>query len=260
MLFDGNVVRSEYSVILSHMEPLLIISGHYDVISKKLKKLLILRFLIYECFFRDKNVLIVVRITFASKWFVTWPCYHYELENDRFDHPIRNFIVTSGEMISGSRNKYFRNQCNKCISLSYNFPILFPFFLLRILKIRDEKMLLPITRDSSTNKQQRQMWSLSASTLSDKRVQNQNSNHNFSNETRKSNFYLMSISWPSDRVLWESMHVIHAFLHRNARILIKTNFFRTGWQWDSEKVFWLPSLKGVLMTSRTWITIQLPKN
>ena len=140
MLLDGNVVRSEYSVILSHMEPLLIISAHYDVISKKMKKILILRILISECFFRNKNVLIVIRITFASKWCVTWPCYQYELENDRFDQSIRHFIVTSGEMISGSRNKYFWNQCNKCVSLSYHFPLLFPFFLFRILKLRDEKL------------------------------------------------------------------------------------------------------------------------
>ena len=67
MLFDGNVVRSEYSVILSHMEPLLIISGHYDVISKKLKKLLILRFLVPECFFRKENVFIVISIKNTSK-------------------------------------------------------------------------------------------------------------------------------------------------------------------------------------------------
>ena len=38
MLFDGNVVRSDQWVILSHMVPILIISGHYDVISKKLIK------------------------------------------------------------------------------------------------------------------------------------------------------------------------------------------------------------------------------
>ena len=137
-------------------------------------------------------------------------------------------------MISESRNKYFWNQCSKCVSLSYHFPLLFQIFLIRIMTVRDEKMLLTMTRDSSTDKQQKLMWSLSDSTLSDKRVQNQNSNHKFSNETRSSNFDLMSISWPSDRVLWESMHVIHAFLHRNTRILIKTNFFRTGWQWDSE--------------------------
>ena len=126
-------------------------------------------------------------------------------------------------MISESRNEYFWNRFSKCVSLSYHFPLLFQIFLIRIMTVRDEKMLLTMTRDSSTDKQQKLMWSLSDSTLSDKRVQNQNSNHKFSNETRSSNFDLMSISWPSDRVLWESMHVIHALLHRNARIIIKTN-------------------------------------
>ena len=35
MLFGENVVGSDHLVILSYMVPLLIISGHYDVISKK---------------------------------------------------------------------------------------------------------------------------------------------------------------------------------------------------------------------------------
>ena len=67
MFFGGNVVRSDHLIILSHMEPLLVISGHCDVISKKFKKILISRFLVSECFFRDKNVLIVISITYASK-------------------------------------------------------------------------------------------------------------------------------------------------------------------------------------------------
>ena len=54
MFFNGNVVRSGHLVILSYMEPLVIISGHYDVISKKLKKLLISRFSVPECFFATK--------------------------------------------------------------------------------------------------------------------------------------------------------------------------------------------------------------
>ena len=67
MLFGGIVVRSDHWVILSYMGPLLIISGTYDVISKKLKKLVISLLLVSECFFRDKNVLIVISITYASK-------------------------------------------------------------------------------------------------------------------------------------------------------------------------------------------------
>ena len=151
MLFGGNVVRSDHSVIPSHLEPLLIISGHSDVISKKLKKLLISRFLVSEWFFRDKNVLIVISITYASKWCVMWPSYQSDLENDWFEHRLRNLIITSGWMISRSRNKYFWNQWNKCISLSYHIPRLFPIFLFRIMTVRDEKMLCAITRDSSTD-------------------------------------------------------------------------------------------------------------
>ena len=67
MLFDENVVRSDHWVIMSHMVPLLIISGHYDVISKKFHKLLILRCLVSEIFFRNRYVLIVISIANASK-------------------------------------------------------------------------------------------------------------------------------------------------------------------------------------------------
>ena len=67
MFFDGNVVRSGHLVLLSYMVPLSIISGHYDVISKKFKKLLISRFSVPECFFRNENVFIVISIKNTSK-------------------------------------------------------------------------------------------------------------------------------------------------------------------------------------------------
>ena len=67
MLFGGNMVRTDHLVIPSYMVPLLMISGHYDVISKKFQKLLILRFLVSELFFREKCVLIVFSIVFDSK-------------------------------------------------------------------------------------------------------------------------------------------------------------------------------------------------
>ena len=47
MLFGGNMVRNDFSVIPSYMVPLLSISGHYDVIWKKFEKLLISQFLIF---------------------------------------------------------------------------------------------------------------------------------------------------------------------------------------------------------------------
>jgi len=90
--------------------PLLIISGHYDVISKKSKKLLISQFLVSELFFRDQYVLIVISIEYASKWWVTWPISHNQLENDQFDLSIGKLIPTSGLIISLSRNDYFWDQ------------------------------------------------------------------------------------------------------------------------------------------------------
>ena len=120
MLFGENVVGSDHLVISSYMVPLLIISGHYDVISKKFQKLLILRFLVSELFFRNKYVFIVISIIFDSKWWVTWPFSPYELKNNQFDHFIGKFISTSGLMISMSRNEYFWNQCLLGFNLRYH--------------------------------------------------------------------------------------------------------------------------------------------
>ena len=120
MLFGGNMVRTDHLVIPSYMVPLLMISGHYDVISKKFKKLLILRFLVSELFFRDKYVFIVISIVFDSKWWVTWPFSPYELKNNQFDHFIGKFIPTSGLMISMARNEHFWDQC----FLGFNFRYL----------------------------------------------------------------------------------------------------------------------------------------
>ena len=106
MPFGENMVGSDRLVISSYMVPLLIISGHYDVISKELKKLLISRFSVFECFFRSKNALIVIRSKNAEKWCVTWPFFEYDLENPQFGHYFRNFIRTSGSKISWSQNKY----------------------------------------------------------------------------------------------------------------------------------------------------------
>ena len=119
MLFGGNMVRTDHLVIPSYMVPLLMISGHYDVISKKFQKLLILRFLVSELFFRTKYVSIVISIVFDSKWWVTWPFSPYELKNNQFDHFIGKFIPTSGLMISMSRNEYFWDQCLLGFNLRY---------------------------------------------------------------------------------------------------------------------------------------------
>ena len=110
MLFGGNMVRTDHLVIPSYMEPLSITSGHYDVISKKFQKSLILRFLVSELFFRNRYVFIVISIVFDSKWWVTWPFSHNELEDDQFGQFIDKFISISGLIISLSRIDYFRIQ------------------------------------------------------------------------------------------------------------------------------------------------------
>ena len=113
MIFGGNVVKSDHWVILAHMEPLLIISGRYDVISKKkIKKIVISLLLVLEWFFPNKNIMIVEIIEYASKWWVTWPLLHYDLENDQLGQFIRNCIRTSGSMIRWSQKQFICNTCN----------------------------------------------------------------------------------------------------------------------------------------------------
>ena len=120
MLFGKNMVRSDHLVISSYIEPLLIISGHYDVISKKFQKLLILRFFVPDLFFRNINKLIIISFGYASKWWVTWPFLYNELENDHFDRFIGKFIPTSGLMIYLSQTDYFWYQYLLGFNLRYH--------------------------------------------------------------------------------------------------------------------------------------------
>ena len=55
MLFGGNAVKSDHLVILSYMEPLWIISGHYDVTLKKLQKNIFLVIFDIGMIFYDKK-------------------------------------------------------------------------------------------------------------------------------------------------------------------------------------------------------------
>ena len=119
MLFGGNMIGSDRLVIPSYMEPLSITSGHYDVISKKIQKLLISRFSVSKLFFRNKYVLIVISIEYASKWWVTWPFSHNELEDDQFCQFIDKFISTSGLIISLSPIDYFWDKCLLGFNLRY---------------------------------------------------------------------------------------------------------------------------------------------
>ena len=147
MLFGENVVGSDHLVISSYMVPLLIITGHYDVISKKFKKILISLFSVSKCFFRCKTLLIVISSKNAAKWCVTWPFFEYDLENPQFDRYFRNFIRTSGSKICWSRYKYFSNPCKKCINLRYNLDNLSPIFLFNIMTVRDLKIFLTESHD-----------------------------------------------------------------------------------------------------------------
>jgi len=86
---------------------------------KIFQKILISWFLVSELFFRNKYVLIVISFVYASKWWVTWPFSHYELENDQFDHFIGKINPTSGLIISLSRNDYFWDQWLLGFNLRY---------------------------------------------------------------------------------------------------------------------------------------------
>ena len=86
---------------------------------KKFQKLIILRFLVSELFFRNKYMLIVISIVNASKWWVTWPFSYCEFENDQFDHFIGKLIPISGLIISLSRNDYFLDQWILGFNLRY---------------------------------------------------------------------------------------------------------------------------------------------
>ena len=120
MLFGGNMVRNDRLVIPSYMVPLPSISGHCDVIWKKLEKLLMSRFVVSVWFFRSNYKHVIISIVYASKWWVTWPFFHYELKNDHFDRFIGKFIPTSGLRIDSSWNDYFWDQCLLGFNLRYH--------------------------------------------------------------------------------------------------------------------------------------------
>ena len=104
---------------------------------KQFKKLLISLLLVSVCFFRDKNIVTVISIKYASKWWVTRPFLHNDLKNDQFGHFIRIFIGTSGLMIGRSQKQYFCSQRNKCFNLRYHSVGLSPHFLFHIITVRD---------------------------------------------------------------------------------------------------------------------------
>ena len=87
---------------------------------KKFEKLLISRFLVSEYFFRNEYKHVVISIVYASKWWVTWPFFHYAIGNDHFDGFIGKFISTSGLMIDLSWHDYFWDHCLLGFNLRYH--------------------------------------------------------------------------------------------------------------------------------------------
>jgi len=201
----------------------------------------------------------VIIIEYASKWWVTWPFLYYHFENDQFGQFIRNYIRTSGSMIRWLQKQYFCNVCNKCLNLRYRLVRLFPILLLHIMTVRDWKMFLPISRDLSTDKHQKVIERLSDSMMSNKSPKMKTSNQNSPNGPPRKNFDLMSISWPSDRLFWESTHWTSVFWSREARKMIEMILFWSSSKWSLAKIFWTPSMISKLMTSCAWIMLKLLK-
>ena len=119
-------------------------------------------------FFFTKNELIVISSKNATKWCAMWPYFEYDLDNNPFHHFFWNFIRTSGSNIGWSPNKYFSNQCKKCFNLRYNLDHLSLVFLFHVMTVRDVKMFSVVSRDLSTDKQNKIHGWIRKSTCSDK--------------------------------------------------------------------------------------------
>ena len=70
-------------------------------------------------------------------------------------------------------------------------------------------------------------------------------------------FSLMSISWPSHRLLWLWMHWTSVFWPKETKFLIKMEILWTRWKWGLANVFWTPILMYMWMTSFLWLTLEL---
>ena len=68
-------------------------------------------------------------------------------------------------------------------------------------------------------------------------------------------FDLLSISWPSDRVLWKSIDIACVFEQLDTENTKKSAIFRASPKWFPESVFWVPSLAWILMTSELWLIV-----
>ena len=177
------------------MVPLFIISGRYDVISKKFKKILISRFSVSECFFQILNVLLVISSENAAKWCVTWPFVAYDLQNTQFDHSLRFLSELPVRRSVGHKNYIFEISAKNASIWGITWSIYLWFYLIHIMTVRDEKMFLAESRDLSTDNRKSGIERLINFTVSDKRPKNMKSTHKLSYQTVRKIFDLMEISW-----------------------------------------------------------------
>ena len=200
-------------------------------------------------------MLIVISSKNAAKWCVTWPYFAYDLENAQIHHSFRNFVRTSGSKICRSPNKYFFNQCKKCFNLRYNSDYLSLIFFFHIMTVRDVKMFLAISRDLSTDKQNKIHRWIKNSTCSDKSHSKKNLDQNSGNGVGIANLDLLSISWPSYSFLWKPNPPMNAFWCEIMKNFIGTDFYSTNLKWCWFCVFWIASLMCKYMTSHLWLIL-----
>ena len=178
-----------------------------------------------------------------------WPYFAYDLENAQFHHSFRNLIRTSGWKICWSLNLYFSSQCKKCFNLRYNLDRLSLIFLIHIMTLRDVKMFLVVSRDSSTDKQLEWIRRISMIAMNDKSERTINFHQNSENESTSKSFNRLSFSWSSYRVLWISMNSQHPYFHTYVRNSAKYLVLLSSLKWGYIQSFWIPSLMYKLMTS-----------
>ena len=152
-------------------------------------------------------------------------------------------------MIRWSQKQNFCNKWNKCFNLRYHSVGLSPFFLFPIITVRNWKMFLVVSRDSSTDKQLEWIRRISMIAMNDKSERTINFHQNSENESTSKIFNRLSFSWPSYRVLWISMNSQSPYFYTYVRNSAKYWVLLSSLKWGYIQSFWMPSLMCKLMTS-----------
>ena len=121
--------------------------------------------------------------------------------------------------------------------------------------VRDEKMFLVVSRDLSTDKQNKIHRWIRNLTWSDKSHSKKNLDQNSGNGVGIANFDLLSISWPSYSFLWKPNPPMNAFLCEITKNFIRTDFYGTNFKWCWFCGFWIASLICKYMTSYRWLML-----